>query len=293
MENNPNRKPTSHEFEALQDSVVELNNVLQERDKREAELTLAQEKSEAANQAKSSFLANMSHEIRTPMNGVIGLTQLLLMTDLHEDQKGYVTTIAKSGKTLMAIIDDILDYSKMEAGKVVLQSVPFSLSQTIKDILLLLSPLSDEKNLNVTISVSETVPLLLKGDPARFTQIMTNVVGNAIKYTPQGSVDVDISCEVTNGLADISITIVDTGIGISPSDLDRIFHKFEQVDSGFSRSYGGTGLGLAITAFLVEQLNGTISVTSELNVGSTFVIRISFPVFDQELSKPSDREEFA
>ncbi|MEE9454197.1 MAG: ATP-binding protein [Paracoccaceae bacterium] len=281
---NPNIQQTnSCEFMALEKNIAELDGILRERDQREAELTQAHSEADAANLAKTDFLANMSHEIRTPMNGVKGMAGLLLLTDLTEDQRLYVETIAKSSQALMEVFDDILDFSRIEFGKMTLKSSPFTLVSTLEDVLFLLSPLSNNKQFNVELSVQNNLPDMFMGDRNRISQVITNLVGNAIKYTLKGNISVSVTGKIRDDLAQLTFTIMDTGIGIAPDNLERIFNKFEQVESGADRSYQGTGLGLAITAALIEKMHGQIRVASELGVGSTFVFDITLPVHDHKV----------
>lgn len=250
----------------------------------------AKKQAESANMAKSEFLANMSHEIRTPMNGILGMIQIIDMTGVRDEQKEFLKMARISADSLLNIINDILDFSKIEAGKLELQEVDFNVLDIIQKSVSPFSLRAHEKGLEILCDIKNDVPMTLKGDPVRLGQILINLVGNAIKFTDKGEVVVTVEKE-RNTEMDVCLrfSVKDTGIGIIPAKMERLFKSFSQGDSSFTKKYGGTGLGLVISKKICELMNGSITVKSQENVGSTFSFTAIFKRCDKEQIRISDK----
>ncbi len=277
------REMLERSLDLSSEELFQANQALEERVRaRTRDLVAAKEAAEASNQAKSRFLANMSHEIRTPLNGVIGMAQLLLQSESDRDRARMLKILMSSAHSLISIVDEILDISKVEAGKVRLEAIPFSLGEISEETVALFRARAEDAGLELAEEFeADDVPALV-GDPARLKQVLANLIGNAIKFTKQGRITLrtrNLCCQ--DGRARIRFEVADTGIGIPPYALDTIFDRFSQADTSTTRNFGGTGLGLTISKQLIEMMDGTIEVTSEPDAGSRFAITLDFEIFDE------------
>ncbi len=269
------------EIRELHEIILAVNSLMTQVRQSNHELTAARDAAEAANRAKSEFLANMSHELRTPMNGVIGTAQLLRMTDLSQEQSDYLTSIQHSADSLMALLNDILDLSRIEAGRLELEQRPFSLKEVIGKVIASLNGQARLKGLALQLELAPDLPDYVLGDSLRLRQILLNLAGNAIKFTGQGEVRVSVGLLERSGRqAGISFSVQDTGIGISSEAMERIFAPFVQADSSNTRKYGGSGLGLTISRHLTDLMGGRLWAESEPGIGTVFHLELQFQTVD-------------
>ncbi len=262
------RKEVEQELRAAKEKAEAANNELEYAIHRANQLAV---EARGASEAKSLFLANMSHEIRTPMNGVIGMIDLLLDTDLTREQREYAETVSSSADALLSVIGDILDFSKVEAHKLEFETIDYDLRTTLEDMTGLLAMQAHEKDIELTTLIEPDVPSVLRGDPGRLRQVLTNLVGNAIKFTEAGEINIVVRLDAEDSnSATIRFVVRDTGCGILEEKVEGLFQPFTQADASTTRRHGGTGLGLSISKGLVEAMGGTIHAESEVGVGSTF-----------------------
>lgn len=241
-----------------------------EQQKQQIEELLKQ--AQASNRAKDEFLANISHEIRTPLHGMIGMTELTLLTELTPEQREYLQIAEASANSLLALVNEILDFSKMEAGELALECLPFSVRECVEAAAASFAVAARTKGLEFGIQVASEVPAVIPGDSQRVGQILINLFSNALKFTERGSVHLDVEYNLTDDT--VRFTVRDTGIGIPANRQDAIFERFRQADGSTTRKYGGTGLGLSISASLAKQMGGELTVESEAGRGSAFTLRL-------------------
>ncbi|MGF1763107.1 two-component sensor histidine kinase BarA [Aliivibrio kagoshimensis] len=278
--------------QSIDQATSDLRETLEQLEIQNVELDIAKKRAQEAARVKSEFLANMSHELRTPLNGVIGFTRQLLKTRLSSSQQDYLLTIEGSANNLLTIINDILDFSKLEAGKLLLENIPFEFQESLDEVVALLAPSAHEKGLELTLKVDTNIPTGVIGDPLRIQQVLTNLVGNSIKFTERGNIDISIELKMlSDNSIDIQFVVRDTGIGISERQQAQLFQAFSQADASISRRYGGTGLGLVITQKLVSQMGGEIGLSSRLHQGSTFWFSIRLGTTELPIAEPIDSEQ--
>ena len=257
----------------------QLNDEIGRREIVERDLVEAKDKAEEANRLKSTFLATMSHELRTPMNGILGFSKILQDTDLDDEQRAHIGIIEQSGESLLGLINDILDLSQMEAGKLSLTTSAFNLRSTVEDAVKVLQPTAQEKGLNLAVQIDPELPAMVNGDADRIRQIVVNLAGNAVKFTENGSVAVMVAAGDND---EINISVADTGIGIADDKVGILFDRFAQADDSTTRKYGGSGLGLAICKELVDAMGGEIGVETVLGQGSEFWINVPLAAAEAE-----------
>lgn len=274
---------------SIDQATSDLRETLEQLEIQNIELDIAKKRAQEAARVKSEFLANMSHELRTPLNGVIGFARQMLKTELTANQIDYLQTIERSAQNLLSIINDILDFSKLEAGKLLLENIPFDLQDALDEVVSLQATSAHEKGLEITLNIDPNIPQGMVGDPLRIQQVLTNLVGNAIKFTERGNIDIVAELRSSQDKnIEVQFMVRDTGIGISERQQAQLFQAFSQADASISRRYGGTGLGLVITQNLVNQMGGEISLTSRLHQGSTFWFSVTFQATNMPIAPQID-----
>jgi len=279
---------------SIDQATIDLRESLEQFEIQNVELDISKRKAIDASRVKSEFLANMSHELRTPLNGVIGFTRQVLKTPLTETQRDYLQTIEGSANNLLAIINDILDFSKLDAGKMLIENIPFSLRDAIEETITLIAPSAHNKNIELSLRIAEQLPDSFIGDAMRIKQILSNLTNNAVKFTEQGSVTIDVEIDhKERGNCIVKITVTDTGVGINQQQQDTIFDAFSQADKSISRLYGGTGLGLVISQHLAKEMHGDIGFFSEEKNGSTFWFTFRCEINPLPMNTPLETTELA
>ena len=262
-----------HCVKVLADTFVHVEDMIKEK-----------QQAEIASKMKSQLVANVSHEIRTPLNAMMGFLQLLVQTEMTQEQEDYLSRLYEASKNLLGTIDNILDFSKIEEGKIELEMIPFSLRKAVEDAVVMFKPLAADKDVEICLTIEEGLPELVLGDPVRVSQILNNLLSNAVKFTEKGRIEVNLSRYAKEEQANtVMCTVRDTGIGMNRDTIDHLFQPFVQADSSITRRYGGTGLGLAITEELVKRMGGIIDVTSEPGKGSCFMVRLVMPAGNENL----------
>ncbi|WP_028022963.1 two-component sensor histidine kinase BarA [Enterovibrio calviensis] len=280
--------------QSIDQATSDLRETLEQLEIQNVELDIAKKNAQEAARVKSEFLANMSHELRTPLNGVIGFTRQMLKTQLSSSQRDYLQTIEKSANNLLTIINDILDFSKLEAGKLLLENIPFDFEDSLEEVMRLLAPMAHEKGLELNLRIDPRIPSGVIGDPLRIQQVLTNLIGNATKFTERGHIRISVELkQQRDEQLELQFVIRDSGIGISERQQAQLFQAFRQADASISRRYGGTGLGLVITQNLVNQMGGDIGFSSRLHQGSTFWFTLSLMKTDLPLVQPVDDQALA
>ncbi|CCN83845.1 Signal transduction histidine-protein kinase barA [Vibrio nigripulchritudo SFn27] len=277
---------------SIDQATSDLRETLEQLEIQNVELDIAKKRAQEAARVKSEFLANMSHELRTPLNGVIGFTRQMLKTRLSSSQQDYLQTIERSANNLLSIINDILDFSKLEAGKLALENIPFDFQECLEEVASLQATSAHEKGLELTLKIDPKIPAGVVGDPLRIQQVLTNLVGNSIKFTERGNIDISVELRTQKeDFIELQFMVRDTGIGISERQQAQLFQAFSQADASISRRYGGTGLGLVITQKLVGQMGGEVSLTSRLHQGSTFWFTLRLATSDMPVASDVDTHQ--